>query len=82
VLVTGHTDDVPVTQPFAYPDNVSLGMARAVAVVEFFRSQGGLPYVILSARSVDARNPLGSNTTAAGRARNRTVVIAVTRRGQ
>ena len=82
VRVTGHTDNVPVAQPFTYPDNVSLGMARAVAVVEFFRSQGDLPYVILSARSVDAIHPLGNNMTAAGRARNRTVVIAITRRTQ
>ena len=82
VRVTGHTDDVPIARPFTYPDNVSLGMARAVAVVEFFRSRGGLPYVILSARSVDAIHPLGSNRTAAGRARNRTVVIAITRRTQ
>jgi len=79
VLVVGHTDSQPM-QPYAsYADNVALGMARAVAVVDFLRLQTGMPYKIFVAATADGSQPLDTNETEAGRARNRTVVIKVTK---
>jgi len=77
VLVVGHTDTVPVHGPGAFTDNVSLGMARAVAAIEFLRGPCGLPYGIFVAGTADGSDPIGSNTTKRGRAQNRTVVIKV-----
>jgi outer membrane protein OmpA-like peptidoglycan-associated protein len=77
VLVVGHTDAVPVTGPGPFADNVSLGMARAVAAIEFLRALRGMPYGIFVAATADGSDPIDSNTTDSGRARNRTVVIKI-----
>ena len=75
VLVIGHTDIVPMHGVGLVADNVSLGMARAVSVVEFLRLQPGLPYDVFAAATADGSDPVDTNTTASGRERNRTVVI-------
>jgi chemotaxis protein MotB len=77
VVVSGRTDAVPVTGPGFFSDNISLGMARAVSAVEFLRRQPGMPYQIFAATTADGDQPVDTNTTEAGRARNRTVVIEV-----
>ena len=76
VLVVGHTDTVPFRDKVGpYTDNVSLGMARSIAVIEYMREQSGLPYKIFAAATADGSNPIDTNDTERGRARNRTVVI-------
>jgi chemotaxis protein MotB len=77
VRVIGHTDSRPIRGPGRYVDNVELGMARAIAVINFLRRKAGVPYVLLSAATVGATKPLASNATERGRARNRTVVIEI-----
>ena len=77
VRVIGHTDSKPIRGPGRYADNVELGMARAVAVLDFLRRKAGLPYTLFSAATAAATRPLASNASERGRARNRTVVIEI-----
>jgi outer membrane protein OmpA-like peptidoglycan-associated protein len=53
-----------------------LSERRAIAVREFFRDRG-IEQTRLTARGYGESDPLADNTTAAGKARNRRVVLRV-----
>lgn len=73
VLVTGHTDNVPISnQRFA--DNWDLSAARAAAVGRALLSQG-LDQGRLTIRGMADQSPRVDNSTAQNRARNRRVEI-------
>lgn len=77
IVVEGHTDDVPIaTSTFA--SNWELSTARASAVVRWLIDRR-LPARRFSAAGYAALHPLGSNGTAAGRARNRRVEVVLQR---
>jgi chemotaxis protein MotB len=76
--VEGHTDDVPVAG--RYPSNWELSTARSSAVVRVFLSAGGISGKRLEAVGRAQLEPLASNRTEQGRAKNRRVEIILPRR--
>jgi chemotaxis protein MotB len=75
VLIDGHTDAVPISTPL-YPSNLELSSARADRVAEFFVAKG-IDETRLFPEGLGSRDPIMSNATPAGRARNRRVEIIV-----
>jgi len=75
VLIDGYTDSVPISTEM-YPSNLELSSARADRVAEYFMS-AGLAEARLFPEGLGSRDPIMSNATAAGRARNRRVEIIV-----
>jgi len=78
ILVIGHTDDKPIRPALAkrYPSNWELAGARAASVVRLF-ARSGLPGMRMRAISVADTQPVASNKTEEGRARNRRIEIRV-----
>jgi type VI secretion system protein ImpK len=75
VLVTGHTDNQPI-RSLRYPSNWHLSEDRAKAVKDILAAKVE-PGRIRSEGLADTQ-PVGDNTTPAGRARNRRVEITLT----
>ena len=80
VMVEGHTDPVPIAGS-VFPTNWELSTARASRVVRFLIASG-VPSQRLSAAGYAYLHPIASNSTAAGRSRNRRVEIVLLRSGQ
>ena len=76
IVVIGHTDDRPIGPALIkqYPTNWELAGARAASVVRLFDGSG-LPTRRLLAVSMADVQPVASNKTAEGRARNRRIEI-------
>jgi chemotaxis protein MotB len=79
VAVEGNTDNVPIRSG-NFPSNWELSTARASMVVRELISSDVSPERLSAAGYSDLR-PIASNTTAAGRARNRRVEIVLQRLG-
>lgn len=75
--VGGHTDNVPVRKGGAFTSNYDLSTKRAVAVVEYWRTQKHIAADKLSAAGYADGAPIASNDTEAGRARNRRVEFKI-----
>jgi chemotaxis protein MotB len=80
VMVEGHTDPVPIAGS-VFPTNWELSTARASRVVRFLISNG-VPSRRLSAAGYAYLHPIATNSTAAGRSRNRRVEIVLLRTAQ
>lgn len=74
VIVVGHTDDQPPLS--GKQNNWQLSLERASSVVDLLREEAGNPERFL-AQGRGALDPIAPNDSAAGRARNRRVVITV-----
>jgi chemotaxis protein MotB len=72
-LVVGHTDNVDATGT-AFRDNWQLSTARAVTVTQFLVSVGMKPENLMAAGHGE-HDPVASNKTADGRARNRRIEV-------
>jgi chemotaxis protein MotB len=77
VVVEGHTDSQPISGS-QYPSNWELSGARAAAVVRDFVANGVLARRV-SLAGYASEEPIASNSTAAGRSKNRRVEIVLTR---
>ena len=75
VLVTGHTDNVPI-RSLRFPSNWHLSQARADAVVDFLARQAGDASRFVAEGRADTE-PLVPNDSPTNRARNRRVEILV-----
>lgn len=75
IRVEGHTDDIPISTR-RFPSNWELSAARAAAVVRFFEL-GGIDANRLSATGLSSSIPIGDNATAAGRKKNRRVILKI-----
>jgi type VI secretion system protein ImpK len=73
--VIGHTDDLPMPAEREFRDNIALGMARAVAVVDHLRATTRLPSSMFTMISPGEHLTPYANDTPENRERNRTVVI-------
>jgi len=76
ILVIGHSDNKPIRPTLAkqYPSNWELAGARAASVVRLF-TRSGLPSKRMRAVSVADSQPVASNKTEEGRAKNRRIEI-------
>ncbi|MCL2430392.1 MAG: type VI secretion system protein TssL, long form [Alphaproteobacteria bacterium] len=77
VSIVGHSDSLPIRRTPQFPNNQILSEKRAAAVAEVLKSNG-MPAERLTVEGKGDTQPLASNATAAGRARNRRVDIVVT----
>ena len=80
IQVSGHTDDLPISERLAdrYPTNWELASARASNVVRFLEEKANVPGRRLVAAAYGPWEPISSNKTASGRARNRRIEIVLT----
>jgi chemotaxis protein MotB len=80
ITVSGHTDDVPISTRLQdrYPTNWELSAARAITVVRFLEEKAGVPGERLVAAAHSQYEPLATNKSTRGRARNRRIEILLT----
>ncbi len=76
VKVEGHADNRPI-HTTRFPSNWHLSSARATAVVLVLMEKAGVPPSRLAASGLGEHQPLASNDTEAGRAKNRRVDIVI-----
>lgn len=79
IVVYGYTDNAKIGEKLkkmGVKTNVDLSSRRADAVVNYLRTQGINPDII-AAKGRGETHPVGANNTAAGRAQNRRIEIAV-----
>ncbi len=77
IQVGGHTDNVPLGTAGHFGSNWALSAARAVTVVRFLVQTGGVEASRLSAVGYGEFQPIASNATPEGRARNRRIEIVL-----
>jgi len=77
ILVSGHTDNVPVGGKWR--SNLELSLARARAVTEFLLARTGLDPKRIATMGYGEFRPIADNNTPEGRQRNRRVEIIITR---
>ena len=77
VTVTGHTDDVPISDGALFRDNWDLAAARAASVVQSMQSTGLVAPGKMKAVSLGETAPVASNATAEGREQNRRIEIEI-----
>ena len=75
IEVEGHTDDIPIATA-QFPSNWELSSARASSVARLLED-GGVPARRLAVVGRASNQPMASNGTAEGRAKNRRVTIIV-----
>ncbi len=78
ILVHGHTDNIPIITE-RFPSNWELSSARGVAVVRKLQNLGVIP-ARMSVEGHGEFQPVASNENAEGRAKNRRVVISISRK--
>ena len=76
IKVTGHTDDVPISNG-QFRDNWDLGAGRAASVVQAIQGTGLIAGDRLEAVSKGEMEPVADNMTAAGREKNRRIEIEI-----
>ena len=76
LVVEGHTDNVPISST-QFPSNWELSTTRATAVLRDLVSRDHLAASRMSASGYADTKPRATNSTAAGRAKNRRVDIVV-----
>ncbi len=75
IQVEGHSDNIPINSP-AYPSNWELSSARAGSVVRLF-AELGVPTTRMVAIGYADNQPLDTNASTEGRARNRRVNVLI-----
>jgi len=80
IQVLGHTDNQPITGRLKdqFPTNWELSSSRALNVVRFLQETANVPGDRLMATGHGEHQPIASNKSAAGRARNRRIEILLT----
>jgi chemotaxis protein MotB len=77
IEIEGHTDNVPVNRNNTYKDNNWLSSARALNVAAYLIEKKGLNPKTLSWTGRGEYDPVASNATPEGRAKNRRVEIKI-----
>ena len=76
VEVIGHTDNIPMKSS-QYPSNDLLSSARAISAAHYLIDEKGVSVEHISWTGRGEYDPIDTNTTAEGRARNRRVEIRI-----
>jgi chemotaxis protein MotB len=78
IRIEGHTDNVPIGAVLAekFPTNWELSTARATTVVRYLQEKGVSP-ALLNAAGYSEYNPVESNETDEGKAKNRRIEIVL-----
>ena len=76
ITVTGHTDDVPISND-QFRDNWDLAAGRAASVVQAIENTGLISGDRMSAVSKGETSPVSDNNTASGREQNRRIEIEI-----
>lgn len=79
ILIEGHTDNVQIAERFQhrFKSNWELSSARAHSVLHYVREKYGINPERIAAVGYGEYRPIADNSTEAGRAQNRRVVITV-----
>lgn len=77
IKIEGHTDNVPISGGGRYSSNMELSAARSGSVYDYLVNHAGLSPKNLSTAGYGENQPIASNDTASGRAKNRRVVIKI-----
>ncbi len=77
IMVTGHTDNVPLVFGSQYRDNWDLAAARAASVVQSLENSKVISPGRLLATSKGETMPIASNSTSSGRSKNRRIEIEI-----
>jgi chemotaxis protein MotB len=77
VRIEGHTDNVPVAFSERFNSNWDLSAARSASVADFFINNSGFVQGNITVAGFADTKPIDSNTTSAGRARNRRIEVIV-----
>jgi chemotaxis protein MotB len=80
IQVSGHTDTTPISDKLKsqFPTNWELSTARATNVVRFLAEKAAVPADRLVASGYGEFEPIASNKSPSGRARNRRIEILLT----
>jgi chemotaxis protein MotB len=80
IQVSGHTDNTPISDKLKhdFPTNWELSVARATNVVRFLQEKASVPADRLVATGYGENQPIASNKTGAGRAKNRRIELLLT----
>jgi chemotaxis protein MotB len=76
ISIEGHTDSVPIHNG-RFPSNWELSAARSIALLNVLRMKYAIDTARLSVTGYADTQPLGTNETDAGRARNRRVDVVI-----
>ena len=77
IKIEGHTDNAPITSNIKFADNMDLSAARAISVWNYLSGKKGLDPSTLEASGRSEFDPIASNDTPEGRAKNRRVEIKI-----
>ncbi|MBT3230047.1 MAG: OmpA family protein [Candidatus Marinimicrobia bacterium] len=77
IRIEGHTDNMPLTRNALYRDNWELSAARAQSIMIQLQENTALPASIFAIGGFGEFQPIGDNTTQAGREINRRVEIFI-----
>jgi chemotaxis protein MotB len=79
INIEGHTDNVPIGADLSkqYPTNWELSAARATNVARYLQEKTGINPSLLSATGYGQYQPIASNETEEGRAKNRRIEIVL-----
>ena len=77
VRIEGHTDNVPVAFSDRFNSNWDLSAARSASVADFFINNSGFVQGNITVAGFADTKPIDSNTTSAGRTRNRRIEVIV-----
>ncbi|MDW0117827.1 flagellar motor protein MotB [Sporosarcina thermotolerans] len=76
IVVTGHTDNVPINNA-EFPSNWELSMMRALNFLKVLIDTNNLDPQLFSVKGYGENKPVASNDTAEGRSKNRRVEVLI-----
>lgn len=79
-IIAGYTDNLPIQNNPQYPSNWELSSARAISVMNYLTQAHVLDPTKVTIEAFAENNPVTTNQTATGRAKNRRIEIIIQRK--